>query len=48
MAAATLLALAVLAVKAYSAVRLARLPVPRTLSGCAVRDAHPAPVPATG
>jgi CDP-diacylglycerol--glycerol-3-phosphate 3-phosphatidyltransferase len=48
MAAATLLALAVLAVKVYSAVRLALLPVPRTLSGCAVRDAHPAPVPATG
>jgi len=46
MAAATLLALAVLAVKAYTAVRLARLPVPRTLSGCAVRDAHPAPAPA--
>lgn len=48
MAAATLLALAVLAVKTYSAVRLARLPMPRTLSGCAVLDAHPAPVPATG
>ena len=48
MAAATLLALAVLAVKVYSAVRLALLPVPRTLLGCAVRDAHPAPVPATG
>ena len=48
MAGATLLALAVLAVKAYSAVWLARLPVPRTLSGCAVRDAHPAPAPVTG
>ena len=48
MAAATLLAFAVLGVKAYSAVRLARLPVPRTLSGCAVHDAHPAPVAATG
>ena len=47
-AAATLLALAVLAVKVYSAVRLVRLPVPRTLSGCAVRDAHLAAVPATG
>jgi len=34
-------------VKAYSAARLARLPVPDTLSGCAVRDAHPAPVSAT-
>lgn len=40
--AATAIAVAVLAVKAYSAVRLARLPVPGTLSGCAVRDRHAA------
>ncbi|MGH3980755.1 MAG: CDP-alcohol phosphatidyltransferase family protein [Pseudonocardiaceae bacterium] len=40
MAAATLLAVGVFAVKAYSTVRLARLPVPGTLSGCAVLDAH--------
>ncbi|MQA17027.1 MAG: CDP-alcohol phosphatidyltransferase [Pseudonocardiaceae bacterium] len=46
MGAATLLALAVLAVKAYSTARLSRLPVPRTLSGCAVLDAHSAPSPA--
>jgi CDP-diacylglycerol--glycerol-3-phosphate 3-phosphatidyltransferase len=39
MMAATALAAAVLAVKSFSAVRLARLPVPRTLSGCAVLDA---------
>ncbi len=39
---ATLLALAVLGVKIYSVARLARLPVPATLSGCAVLDAHPA------
>jgi CDP-diacylglycerol---glycerol-3-phosphate 3-phosphatidyltransferase len=42
MAAATALAAGVLAVKAFSAVRLARLPVPRTLSGCAVTDLHSA------
>lgn len=40
--AATLLAAAVLAVKCYSAVRLARLPVPGALSGCAVLDQHTA------
>jgi CDP-diacylglycerol--glycerol-3-phosphate 3-phosphatidyltransferase len=40
--AATVLAAAALAVKAFSAVRMARLPVPRVLSGCAVRDAHSA------
>lgn len=40
--AATLLAVAVLAVKCYSVVRLARLPVPGVLSGCAVLDQHPA------
>ena len=39
MVAATGLAVAVLVVKSFSAVRLARLPVPRTLSGCAVLDA---------
>lgn len=38
--AATALAATVLAVKAYSAVRLARLPVPGVLSGCAVVDRH--------
>lgn len=38
--AATLLAAAVLVVKCYSAVRLARLPVPGELSGCAVLDKH--------
>lgn len=42
---ATLLALAVLAVKTYSVARLARLPVPATLSGCAVLDAHSATAP---
>ncbi|HZA16364.1 MAG TPA: CDP-alcohol phosphatidyltransferase family protein [Pseudonocardiaceae bacterium] len=36
--AATVLAAAVLGVKSFSAARLARLPVPRTLSGCTVRD----------
>ena len=36
--AATVLAAAVLGVKWFSAVRVARLPVPRVLSGCAVRD----------
>lgn len=41
MALATLLATAVLAVKIYSAVLLARRPVPRVLSGCAVLDASP-------
>lgn len=45
MVVATLLALAVLAVKAYSVARLARLPVPATLSGCAVLDAHSAAAP---
>lgn len=39
---ATLLALVMLAVKAYSLARLARLPVPAALSGCAVVDARPA------
>lgn len=42
MVAATVLAVGVLAVKSFSAVRLARLPVPRTLSGCAVLDVHAA------
>ncbi len=37
--AATALAVVVLGVKAYSALRVARLPVPRALSGCAVLDA---------
>ena len=36
--AATVLAAAVLGVKSFSAARLARLPVPWTLSGCTVRD----------
>ena len=36
--AATVLAATVLGVKSFSAARLARLPVPHTLSGCAVRD----------
>ncbi|MGH3794797.1 MAG: CDP-alcohol phosphatidyltransferase family protein [Pseudonocardiaceae bacterium] len=36
--AATALAAAVLVVKTYSTARLARLPVPRTRSGCAVLD----------
>jgi CDP-diacylglycerol--glycerol-3-phosphate 3-phosphatidyltransferase len=39
--AATALAAVVLGVKAYSAVRIARLPVPRVLSGCAVLDVCP-------
>jgi CDP-diacylglycerol--glycerol-3-phosphate 3-phosphatidyltransferase len=39
--AATALAAVVLGVKAYSAVRIARLPVPRVLSGCAVFDVCP-------
>ncbi|MPZ64179.1 MAG: CDP-alcohol phosphatidyltransferase [Pseudonocardiaceae bacterium] len=43
---ATLLALAVSGVKTYSMARLARLPVPATLSGCAVLDAHSAAAPA--
>lgn len=47
-AAATLLAVAVLGVKAYSTLRLTRIPIPRTLSGCAVRDAHPSAVVASG
>lgn len=42
MPAATVLAAAVLVVKAYSLVRLARLPVPGALSGCAVLDKHAA------
>lgn len=46
MMAATVLAAAVLVVKSYSAVRLARLPVPGTLSGCAVLDMHSAAKPA--
>ena len=37
--AATMLAAAVLGVKLFSTARVARLPVPRTLSGCAVLDA---------
>ena len=41
--AATALATVVLGVKSYSALRLARLPIPRTLSGCAVLDASPCP-----
>lgn len=48
MVAATLLAAAVLAVKAYTAVRLTRIPIPHTLSGCAVRDAHRSAVAASG
>ncbi|MDQ2881857.1 MAG: CDP-alcohol phosphatidyltransferase family protein [Actinomycetota bacterium] len=40
--AATLLATVVLGVKSYSALRLARLPVPPTLSGCAVLDVRAA------
>jgi CDP-diacylglycerol--glycerol-3-phosphate 3-phosphatidyltransferase len=40
--ATTALATLVLAVKAYSARRVARLPVPRVLSGCAVLDARSA------
>lgn len=48
MAAATVLAAAVFAVKLYSTARLTRLPVPRALSGCAVRDVDPAAVPAPG
>jgi phosphatidylglycerophosphate synthase len=46
MGVATLLVLVILAVKAYSLARLARLPVPAALSGCAVLDAHPAAAPA--
>lgn len=38
--AATVLAAAVLGVKLFSAVRVARLPMPRALSGCAVIDAR--------
>ncbi len=37
--AATLLATVVLGVKSYSALRIARLPIPQALSGCAVLDA---------
>ncbi|MGH3513343.1 MAG: CDP-alcohol phosphatidyltransferase family protein [Pseudonocardiaceae bacterium] len=40
--AATVLATVVLGVKSYSALRLARLPVPQALSGCAVKDMHAA------
>lgn len=40
--AATLLATVVLGVKSYSALRIARLPVPRALSGCAVLDVRAA------
>ncbi|MGH3810875.1 MAG: CDP-alcohol phosphatidyltransferase family protein, partial [Pseudonocardiaceae bacterium] len=40
--ATTVLAAAVLGVKSFSAVRVARLPVPRVLSGCAVVDLHTA------
>ena len=40
--AATVLAAAVLGVKSFSAVRVARLPVPRTLSGCALLDVRSA------
>ncbi|MGH3778029.1 MAG: CDP-alcohol phosphatidyltransferase family protein [Pseudonocardiaceae bacterium] len=40
--AATVLAAAVLGVKSFSAMRVARLPVPRVLSGCAVLDLHTA------
>lgn len=40
--AATVLASVVLLVKAYSVVRVARLPVPAALSGCAVLDKHTA------
>jgi CDP-diacylglycerol--glycerol-3-phosphate 3-phosphatidyltransferase len=43
--AATVLATVVLGVKAYSALRLTRLPVPRVLSGCAVLDVRPAVSP---
>ncbi|MDQ4093295.1 MAG: CDP-alcohol phosphatidyltransferase family protein [Actinomycetota bacterium] len=38
--AATVLAAMVLGVKSFSTARLARLPVPQALSGCAVRDVH--------
>ncbi|MDQ3987955.1 MAG: CDP-alcohol phosphatidyltransferase family protein [Actinomycetota bacterium] len=48
MTAATLLAAAVFAVKAYSTARLSRLTVPWTPSGCAVRDVEPAAMPAPG
>ncbi len=40
--AATVLAAAMLGVKSFSAVRVARLPVPRVLSGCAVLDVRAA------
>jgi phosphatidylglycerophosphate synthase len=40
--AATVLATVVLGVKSYSALRLARLPVPQALSDCAVLDVHAA------
>ncbi len=40
--AATVLAAAVLGVKSFSAVRVARLPAPRVLSGCAVLDVRAA------
>ena len=48
MVAATVLAAAVLGVKTYSVIRLARLPVPLTRSGCAVLDLHGRPEPALG
>jgi CDP-diacylglycerol--glycerol-3-phosphate 3-phosphatidyltransferase len=38
----TVLAAVILGVKSFSALRLARLPVPRVLSGCAVLDVHAA------
>jgi CDP-diacylglycerol--glycerol-3-phosphate 3-phosphatidyltransferase len=40
--AATVLAVVVLGVKSYSALRIARLPMPPVLSGCAVLDVHSA------
>ncbi|MGH3899450.1 MAG: CDP-alcohol phosphatidyltransferase family protein [Pseudonocardiaceae bacterium] len=46
--ASTVIAAALLGVKSFSAVRMAQLPVPRVLSGCAVLDLHAAAVsPAT-
>lgn len=45
---AAVLAAVVLGVKVYSLVRLARIPVPRMLSGCAVRDVRSPAVPAAG
>jgi CDP-diacylglycerol--glycerol-3-phosphate 3-phosphatidyltransferase len=40
--ATTVLAAVIFGVKSFSALRLARLPVPRILSGCAVLDVHAA------